>query len=370
MVAAVASAVLVLCGCTGGPASVTVTTGNAGTGRTTGAAAGSAADRVAAAIAADLNRYVTDEAIRAIIVTARGRTIFEGYYGGASAQQSRSVFSVTKSVMSVLVGQAVNEGRLRLDDRLATLLPGYAREMTPRVAAVTLRQLLTMTAGFADTRDGLVYREMEESKDWVRFSLAHQDGEPGQAFAYSDLGAHLLSPILEQATGQDVLSFARSHLFDPLGVSSSPALQPVAPDFDVAEFNRAPFAWAKDPQGITLGFTHLKLLPRDMAKVGQLLLQKGTWEGKQVVPAEWVELSTTAQAVGADPGYGFLWWVDAIDQTPTFVASGFGGQWIEVVPRHELVVVISTDVDLTTYRPTMSPDDSGRLARAIIRAAA
>ena len=154
----------------------------------------SPADPVVAAVAADFNSYTVDDQIRAIIVTVDGRTRFERYYS-SSAGESRDVFSVTKSVVSTLIGLAIREGRLRLDERLSQMLPGYAAVMTPRVARVTLRQLLTMTAGFQDTLNtddmGLA-----TAPDWVRYILRRQDSTPGEAFHYSNLAVHLLSPIL------------------------------------------------------------------------------------------------------------------------------------------------------------------------------
>ena len=154
--------------------------------------------------------------MRAILVEVDGRPRFERYYS-SSAGQSRSVFSVTKSVMSTLVGIAVGEGKLRLDDPLSTLLPHYAATMTPHVAQVTLRQLLTMTGGFPDDWSGTSDQVLESSPDWTRFILAHQETAPGAQFHHSNYGAHLLSPILVQATGRSVLSYARAKLFDPPG---------------------------------------------------------------------------------------------------------------------------------------------------------
>ena len=136
-----------------------------------------AADPLAAAIAEVMNSYTTTGNVRAIIVDVNGRPRFEHYYS-SSAAESRSIFSVTKSVTSTLVGIAINEGRLRLDERLAQMLPRYAAEMTPTVARVTLRQLLTHTAGFTDTFD-ITDDPMFTSPDWVRYTLAHQDYAPG-----------------------------------------------------------------------------------------------------------------------------------------------------------------------------------------------
>jgi CubicO group peptidase (beta-lactamase class C family) len=335
-------------------------------------------DPVAAAVAADFNTHTADDQIRAIIVTVAGRTRFERYYR-SSANESRSAWSVTKSVVSTLVGLAINEGKLRLDDRLSAMLPRYAAKMSPRVAAVTLRQLLTMTAGFPDTSSGFGVPELLGSPDWVGFILSHQDSAPGKLFAYSDYGAHLLSPILEQATGQPVLSYARSRLFDPLGIPTRPAAQPLGDDAHLGEYERAGFAWPVDPQGLALGATQLKLRPRDMTRLGQLFLQGGQWEGKQVVPAAWARQATSAQAgaVYQPPGdpklaptnYGYLWWVTTVVGAPSFFAWGLGGQLVQVVPARNLVMVVSSYVDLRTGDAVLGEDDLQRLANAVVHAA-
>ena len=333
---------------------------------------------IAAAVAADFNTHTTDDQIRAIIVTVDGRTRFERYYG-SDANQSRNAWSVTKSVVSTLVGLAISEGKLRLDDRLSAMLPRYAAEMSPRVAAVTLRQLLTMTAGFPDTSSGFGMPELYDSPDWVRYIISHQDSAPGTLFAYSDYGAHLLSPILEQATGQPVLSYARAHLFDALGIPTRPAAQPPFDDSHLGEYEAAGFAWPVDPQGLALTAAHLKLRPQDMTRLGQLFLQGGRWDGKQLVPAAWVRQATSAQAGpkfewSMDPdfaptNYGYLWWITTVDGTPSFFAWGMGGQLVQVVPARNLVMVVSSYVDMQTGDPVLGQDDLQRLANAVVHAA-
>lgn len=335
------------------------------------------ADPIAAAVAADFNTHTTDDQIRAIVVTVSGRTRFERYYG-ASADESRNAFSVTKSVVSTLVGLAIDEGKLRLDERLSEMLPRYAATMNRRVATVTLRQLLTMTAGFPDTSSGYG-ADVLTSPDWVGYILSHQDDTPGKLFAYSDYGAHLLSPILEQATGQPILSYARSHLFDPLGIPTRPAAQPLADAAHVGEYERAGFAWPVDPQGHALGAADLKLRPQDMMRFGQLFLRDGQWDGTQIVPAVWVREATSDQAGAAfqpsidrrfaPTSYGYLWWVTTVDGTPSFFAAGLGGQLIQVVPARDLVMVVSSHVDLRTRRPVLGGDDLQRLVSAVVRAA-
>ena len=157
-------------------------------------------DPLPAAIADVMNSYTTTGNVRAIIVNVNGRTRFERYYSSSPAE-SRNIYSVTESVTSTLVGIAISEGRLRLNESLSQMLPRYAAEMKPSVARVTLRQLLTMTGGFPDTSN-LDETGLLTSPDWVRYILRHQDFAPGDAWRYSDYGAHLLAPILVQATGE------------------------------------------------------------------------------------------------------------------------------------------------------------------------
>jgi CubicO group peptidase (beta-lactamase class C family) len=217
----------------------------------------------------------------------------------------------------------------------------------------------------------------------VRYILKRQDGAPGAEFHYSDYGVHLLSPILAQATGQSVLTYARSHLFDPLEFHhpGRPAgSRPGAPGRVRARRLR----WPVDPQGFHTAASDLKLRPRDMVRFGRLFLQGGQWNGQQVMPASWVRQATTGQAGAAftaftpetemtpnfrPTGYGYLWWVTTADHMAAFFALGYGGQLIEVVPQRHLVIVISTYVDLKTGNAMLTPDDLQRLANAIVTGA-
>ena len=340
-----------------------------------------ATDPLPAAIADVMNTYTTLENVRAIIVSVNGRTRFERYFS-SSADESRSIFSVTKSVTSSLVGIAISEGRLRLDEPLSRMLPRYAAEMKPSVARVTLRQLLTHTAGFTDTFD-LADDKMFTSPDWVRYILAHQDYAPGSEWHYSNHGAHLLAPILVQATGQSVLAYARAKLFDPLGIVTRPGAEPVFDPHAVPPaYEKARFAWPIDPQRFHLTEALIKLRPRDMATFGQLFLQAGQWNGRQVVPAAWVAQATTAQTGKVDfpdfggvapgsafnpTGYGYFWWVEPTTGVPAYYAWGSGGQLVEVVPSLHLVIAVSSHVDEThPNKPAVGGDELQHLVDAIV----
>jgi CubicO group peptidase (beta-lactamase class C family) len=287
----------------------------------------------------------TFDLVRAILVRQDGQVLFEGYFDSHPRDHS-NVMSVTKSVVSTLVGIAVGEGRLALDDPLAQLLPAYAGKMSPAVAGVTLEQLLTMTAGFS-AQDSAEEAAIAGSPDPVATAIRLADG-PSQ-FAYTNAGVHVLSAVLDEAVGGSVLHYARSRLFDPLGIDTHPAAQMRLGGRTMRAYTRAGFAWPVDKQGRHLGFAFLKLRAEDLARLGQTYLDGGVWDGRQVVPAGWVEEATTAQVdapAGLLGGYGYLWWVGEVGGDPAFAAVGYGGQLVLVVPSRDLVVVVVTELRL------------------------
>src|SRR4029077_3986830 len=247
--AAVIAASLLLAGCTSGHPSAPASSGRKATSPIDA--------RVAAGIDHEMAQYPLYDRIRAIVVIANGRTVVERYYRSKDSE-SHNVASVTKSVMSTLVGIAVGEGRLRLDQRLAQLLPTYAATMTPAVAHATVRQVVTMTAGFAGqfSADDVGFAT---APDWVRAILTLPARPPGRSFGYSSGGSHLLSAILATATGTSVLDYARAKLFDPLGIPTRPAFQPLPTASNIDAYQNAGFAWPVDPQQRHAGFGFLKL---------------------------------------------------------------------------------------------------------------
>ena len=289
--------------------------------------------------------------LRAVIVRVDGQTVFEEYYS-ASPEDAFDVGSVTAGVLSTLVGIAVRERKLQLDDPLATLLPDHAASMPRRTARATLRQLLSMTAGLSPRVRGLD-PEFSHAPDWVLdIVTAAGSTAPGTSFLYADEGAHLVTAILEEATGEPLLRYARTRLFAPLGIPTEPAYTPSASATHHADYREAAFAWPVDPQGRATGHCCLKLRPEDLAKLGQLYLDHGMWEDRRVLPVDWARSATVNQSTAPvnDPlglGYGFLWWVRAADEDPAYAALGTGGQMIEVVPNLGLVVVTAVEVDAT-----------------------
>ena len=310
------------------------------------------------------------ENVRAVVVTIGGDTVLEEYRN-SSADDFYNVASVTKSVLATLVGIAIDEGLLSLDAPLHELLPQYASSMSPDVAATTVRALLTMTGPFPDTWSGQG-ADPEPTADWVRTYLEGARRPPG-TYAYSDPGVDVLAAVLARATGVTLLEYGRQKLFDPLGIDTTPAFEPLAVAENIPEYEEAGFAWPVDPQGIHIGSTFIKLRASDLVRLGTLHLQEGTWEGQQIVSADWVR-SATAEQVSADQGaadhYGYLWWVhETAGGHDAFLAWGSEGQLLEVVPALEVVAVVQTEFDIRSA-PAMHPGELTPLVDGLIVPAA
>lgn len=273
--------------------------------------------------------------ITSFLVARHGRLVLERYYpasvGHDAADDPVDTQSVDKTFHSALVGVALQQEKLEdLDQTLAQFIPEYVRAK-PAVADITLRDLLTMRAGFE--LDPLAaaggYAGFFASDDWTREVVARPlASAPGTRFLYDDGVRHLLSVVLTRASGMPAGQFATAELFGPL------------------RFHQA--FWDEDPKGN--GGDTILATPRDMAKLGQLYLRGGRWEGKRLIPAEYVRESTRAQVVAtfAPPGvparefgYGYLWWMLAPD---VYAALGFGGQWIVVYPKLDVVTVTTGEV--------------------------
>lgn len=333
------------------------TTGSSGTGSSSSSPAPLATpDQVTAALAgglADLESSGVDLApLRSLLVSVHGRTVIERYWG-SGPDEFRNVHGVTTSVLSTLTGIAVGEGRLRLTDRLGDLLPEHRDAMPYAERTTTLQQLLTMTAGFPADVDADVGGRLQflDGPDWTAGAL-----DPAllsyQGFAYSSTGAQVLAAVLERAAGEPLLDYARSRLFDPLGIDLSAArTAPVTGEQDPAYLAPGP-AWPTGPDGTAAGWALLTLRPRDLLALGRLHLADGVWQGRRILPAGWVAAATSqhVEVPAPNAGYGYLWWVERAGGRTAYAAIGTGGQLVEVVPSLDLVVVATAQ--------TYDPDDA------------
>ena len=271
-------------------------------------------------------------------VTVRDGYIVDEYYKEGYDENSIFTYqSGSKSFTSALLGIAMDEGYIAgLDVSIAEYFPQL--KDTDK-EAVTIRHLLEHTSGiqwFEWGDNASSWDVWRNSENWVDYVLTQPVvTTPGSTFNYSTGGTHLLSAILEQVTGESLLEYGRRHLFEPMSMDSA--------------------TWGTDPQGITDGGNGIAMTARDAAKFGQLFLDGGNWKGRQLVPAAWVEESTSRQSSGSGSAgvYGFQWWIRQFGEKEyrTYYAMGHAGQYILVVPDLKLVSVITSTLNQTTYTP-------------------
>ncbi len=260
---------------------------------------------------------------RSLIIMRKGYIVYEMYFNGSRADDSNNIASVSKSMLSALVGIAIDRGYFEsTDDRIAEYLPEYfGAASDPRLRQLTLHDMLTMTHGLAWEEDQ-ASRLLNRSNNWLADILSLPlINEPGARFNYSTGVSHVLSAVLTEATGMNACEFAHLYLFEPLGIE--------------AEF------WGVDPQGYFSGGHSLSMTAREVARFGQLFLDEGAWQGEQIVPGWWVAASTAQQVdIGNNyAGYGYYWWLNRIAGYDLYSALGAGGQILHVIPELETVLV-------------------------------
>lgn len=269
-----------------------------------------------------------DETIRdmhSFMLLRHGRVLAAGWWHPYAPDLPHTLFSLSKSFTAIAVGLAVAGGRLSVADRVISLLPDDCpEEVSDGLAALRVRHLLTMTAGFDPQTTYFMFADPDGN--WARGTLGRPlSHEPGRHFYYDDGAPYLLSAIVQRLTGMPILDTLRQRLFAPLGV-------------EVA-------SWSQCPRGINSGFTGLSLTTEAVARFGQLLLNKGTWFGKRPLAENWVEQATRFQvANGSNPdaddeqGYGYLFWRYRYN---AYGGDGAFGQFCQVWPDHEVVLAIT-----------------------------
>jgi CubicO group peptidase (beta-lactamase class C family) len=260
-------------------------------------------------------------------VVARGDCLVYEYYRSDITPETRSpIYSATKSLLSILVGIAIDGGYLRLDEKLGEIFSEAAESsIDPRVRDITVRDLLTMTAGF-----GMAQHEgsgVQVGDLWRSMLERPMSYPPGTHFAYDGVSVNLLSVVLSKAIHHDAADFAQQSLFGPLDIKDA--------------------GWIADAEGHLIADSGLHLTAREMAKIGLLYLQNGQSRGKPVVSQSYVLDSTATHNDGGPPvnaAYGYLWWVGSTkDKLRAFFAAGHDSQLILVVPEQEFVVAVAAD---------------------------
>lgn len=267
-----------------------------------------------------------------LMVLRHGKVIAEGWWAPYAAPLKHTLYSLSKSFTSTAVGLAISEGKFKLDSKVVSFFPDeLPAEVSPNLAAMTVKDLLTMASGNAkDTIPPM--RGNTTGDSWAKVFLSLPvEYVPGTHFLYNTGATYMASAIVQKTTGQNVLEYLKPRLFEPLGIEG--------------------MDWEMDPKGIATGGYGLRVRTEDIAKFGQLFLQKGLWNGKQLVPAEWVAQATSAQIDNAPAsptrpnaendwaqGYGFQFWRCTHNCVR---GDGAFGQFCIMMPEQDMVVAIT-----------------------------
>ena len=261
--------------------------------------------------------------MHSFMLLRHGKVIAEAWWTPEDANKPHVLWSLSKSFTSTAVGLAVHDGKLSVQDRVMGFFPDAAPENpSENLKSMRVLDLLTMSTGHQDEPN------LRSSQDWIKTFLAHPvPREPGSFFRYNTPATFMQSAIVQKVTGQSVVDYLQTRLFDPLGIDAP--------------------KWDKNPQGISIGGYGLYLKTEDIAKFGQLYLQKGRWENQQLIPSDWVQEATNKQVSnGSDAasdwnqGYGYQFWRCRHN---AFRGDGKDGQFCVVLPDQDAVVVMTAN---------------------------
>jgi len=268
--------------------------------------------------------------VHSLVILRHGKVITEAWWNPYARDLKHVMFSVSKSFTSMGVGIAIGENKLKLDDKVISFFPeSLPDSMSTYMQEMTVEDLLKMSTGM--NADPLF--TSRGSTNWPKaFISSPVENQPGTVCKYNNMASFMLSAIVQKATGEKLADYLKPRLFAPLGITN--------------------FSWDETPEGYTFGAIGLKLQSGDMAKFGQMLLQKGKWNGQQIIPASWIEEATSFQIESQDPsntrpkelndwaqGYGYQFWRG---RNNSYRADGLGGQFIIVLPEKDAVVVLTS----------------------------
>ena len=272
--------------------------------------------------------------VHSILIIKDNQLKLEEYFNGFSMSKSHDLRSATKSIISLLIGIAVDKGLIKnIDDPISKYLkdPSPTKNLDERKNNITIRHLLTMSSGLdcndwdktSKGQEDKVYRK----KDWLQYTLnLPMDNEPGKESNYCSMGVVLLAEIISQCSGLPIEEFAEKYLFKYLNIKD-------------AEWGHT------SRKKVIASAKRLYLTPRDMAKIGQLVLNKGNWQGNQVVSEKWIQESTSTKTKITGIDYGYLWWILPLNINgeiqSSIVATGNGGQYIIILPEINMVAVFT-----------------------------
>ena len=267
-----------------------------------------------------------------LMVVRHGKVVAEGWWHPYGPEFKHSLYSVSKSFTATAVGFAVAEGRLKVQDKVISFFPEKLPDtLDEHLSAMTVQHLLSMTAGQEPDPTRKVMIRNDWVKGFLHIPVLHA---PGSRFLYNTAATFMLSAIIEKITGQKLIDYLKPRLFEPLGITGAD--------------------WEESPDGTATGGWGLRLKTEDLAKFGQLFLQGGTWNGKQVLPASWVKEASTMKILQEPTaaqskrdssdwlqGYGYQMWRS---RNNSFRADGAFGQYILVLPEQDAVIAINSEV--------------------------
>ena len=270
------------------------------------------------------------DAMHSVMLVRHGRVVAEGWWGPYDATTPHVLYSLSKSFTSTAVGLAVAEGKLSVNDEVLKFFPDDApAEPSANLRAMRVRDLLRMSTGHQSEPSLFAPSDSStRSASWVKRFLAHPvPFKPGTHFLYNTPATYMQSAIVQKVTGQTVLDYLQPRLFEPLGIGRP--------------------TWVTSPEGISAGGYGLSVRTEDIAKFGQLYLQKGMWNGKQIIPAAWVEEATALQTSNGsspasdwDQGYAYQFW----RSRHGYRGDGAFGQYMLILPQYDAVVAITSGV--------------------------
>ncbi|HEX9957918.1 MAG TPA: serine hydrolase, partial [Fibrella sp.] len=269
--------------------------------------------------------------VHSVMVVRHGQVVAEGWWAPYAPQLKHTLYSLSKAFTSTAVGLAVAEGRLTVEDKVVSFFKDQLPDtISENLAAMRVKDLLTMSTGH--DKEPTADMRANGNKNWIKVFLAHPvQHKPGTHFVYNSGATYMLSAIVQKLTGQPVLTYLTPRLFGPLGIEGAD--------------------WEVDPNGINVGGWGLRLHTEDIAKFGQLYLQKGMWNGKRLLPEAWIAEATRShvQSVGGKrmaeendwlQGYGYQFWRCRHD---AYRGDGAMGQYCIVLPKEDAVVAITSE---------------------------
>lgn len=291
-----------------------------------------ATDSDTLSIEAVRNQAETINSLSSLLIQENGQLIADYYFNGMDASETTNIKSASKSIISLLVGIAIEEGYIKSTGQTIDLyFEDYFRDHPDSVKEnITIKNLLTMRAGM-ETTSFHNYGRWVVSDNWVHFVLDQpMVEEPGTEMVYSTGTSHLLSVIVSRVSGMSTKQFAEKYLFGPMDIQVG--------------------GWDRDPQGNYMGGNNLALRPSDMLKIGEMVLNDGIYEGKRIAPENWLNRSfKTYTRSNYNPyDYGFMWWKKPIGNYNVRFAWGYGGQYIFMIPELDAVVVMTGSLSMVS----------------------